>query len=218
MAEEYLNASYQGGGWAAIRSLTVTDGQVTGAGSWLILSFVENHSPEYAPAADAGGGDSKIEGSNSNGVKVQYPQETKVLDGLTGNEVVGGSSGNSDKTAFTSLETKPSIVKQLADMRDGYVETCIPHGYTPSGEVGVYYQVGKITSSIKVQGQGNTLQNVPVEVTGASVSADTAGDTALAAGPGAITPLGGAEVTPAAPTDVEELKSGAIHAVVTGGS
>ena len=215
MANEYLNATPQGGGWAAIRKLTVASGVVTGAGAWLIFAFVENHSSTSGASAEAAASDSKIEGNNSNGVKIQYPQVTKTLDGLTGAEVSGGSAGgNKSKISFTTFETKPSNFALLMDMQSGTVEVCIPHGYSPSGETGGDYQVGNITNDLTIQGQANTLQSVQVEVTGSSIVTDAGGDTALAEGPGEVTPLGGVAVTPDVPDDIAELKAGKLHLVV----
>lgn len=215
MANEFLNAVTQGAGWVGLRSMQLTSGEISGGDAWNKFAYTQSEGPQYAVDASSASSNATIDGNTSHGVVVQHAGVDKTIDGATGADVVGGASGDKDKASVTLLECLPSQVAAIQAMRTKPVVLSFGHGLNGAGEIGTYYLLGKISALNISEGSGNTLRTIQIEVTGKSYTATTAGDTALGEGPGAVTPVGGTEVTPAVPTDVAEIKAGNLHLVVT---
>lgn len=193
--------------------LTVTSGVVTGAGTQIEFDFVIDAGPEWPSPADASSQEF-VSVLAANGITVEYPKVTTVVDGTTGDEKTGGASGGTaPKLKFTIGEWGKTLAGLVPPLLGEWVVCCIPIGENEtSSEDGFYYLLGKLSGTISYDAKGEEVVTVALEVTGASISADTGGDTALTWDPGDIDEVGGNTVSAVALTSGEltALKSGAI--------
>lgn len=198
---------------AGLAPLTLNgSGQIDSVGSFINLTMVKDYGPEYAQP-DSSSSNSFIEFAAANGIKAQWNQVTTVLDGTTGSVKAAGASGNADKMKFSaagvSKADRELLRAQLGLPSLGWM----PTGIKGDGSIeGYQYIVGTVTNFAEDQRQGETVASVAVEITGKSYAASAAGDTALATGPGSVTPLGKAAVTPTplVSGDLTNLKAGKI--------
>ena len=203
----------RGEAFAGLAPLTLNgSGQIDAVGSFVNLTMAKDYGPEYAQP-DASASSSFIEFVAANGIKAQWNQETQVLDGTTGSVKASGASGNADKIKFSSAGVAKADRETIRGLLGLPVLGWIPTGIKGDGSIeGYQYIVGTVTNFTEDQRQAETVASVAVEITGKSYAATAAGDTALATGPGAVTPLGKAAVTPTALVsgDLTNLKAGKI--------
>lgn len=198
---------------AGIAPLTLNgSGQINAVGSFINHTMAKDYGPEYAQP-DSASSSSFVEFTAANGIKVQWNQETAVLDGTTGTAKAAGASGNADKIKYSAAGVPKADRELIRGMLGLAVLVWIPTGIKGDGSIeGYQYLVGTLTNFGEDQRQAETVASISVEVTGKSYAATTAGDTALATGPGSVTPIGKAAVTPTALTsgDLTALKAGKI--------
>lgn len=199
---------------AGLAPLTLDgSGQINAVGSFVNLTMVKDYGPEYAQP-DASASNSFIEFAVANGIKAQWNQETKVLDGTTGSVKASGASGNADKIKFSAGGVAKADRETIRGLLGLPVLGWIPTGIKGAdGSIeGYQYLIGTVTNFAEDQRQAETVATVAIEITGKSYAATTAGDTALATGPGSVTPLGKAAVSPTVLVsgDLTNLKAGKI--------
>jgi hypothetical protein len=200
--------------------LDASDDPITGSaaidslGTPIPFDYIGSAGPGW-PAASGAASTEFVEVTVANGVVVQYPKVTTAVDGATGTVKPGGAgAASSHKLSFATLEWGKTRASTIPDMQGQLVLCVIPIGENvTTAENGFYYILGKISNEIAYDEGGETVVSVTIEVTGTSATATTAGNTALAWAPPAITPVGAAVAVTPVPLvsgDLTRLKAGLI--------
>lgn len=200
---------------ASSEAMTTTTG-VDSLGTPIPFRAVVSHGPSY-PADESAATTEYVEYTLANGILVQVPKETGIVDGLTGDLKEGGSggSGGGHKLRFTIAEFGQDFAELLPDQigKMGIAVIAIGENVT-TAQNGWYYLAGKWASGIEFEAAGETFINLPVEVVGQSfTTTDATADTAITYAPAAITPYGKTAAitpTPLVSGDLTRLKTGQI--------
>lgn len=211
-AQDIVNTMIiRGGGVALIRPLTPDSGEITGAGTDIVLEAVVDTECVIV-VGDTASAQEFIQLLLDHGVTVEFEKKTTTVDGTTGAEKTGGSGGSgADKINVTIAQTDLAMRNNLKGLKGKKVRVSVPLGEAAgnvNANTGWGHLVGKLSGDISFKTQGENVVTGTLSFTGVTFSADTAGDTALSAVGTAITPLEGTTLTPPAITDLTTLKKG----------
>ncbi|RTL16053.1 MAG: hypothetical protein EKK55_24875 [Rhodocyclaceae bacterium] len=170
--------------------LTLTSGNISGAGTAKKLNWIKDLAVVYAASeAAANAEDISIEGIN--GYTYVTPKITKKINIVDGTEKTSGSGSNADKFSFTVLSTTPTEIAWWAAQRGQPLIIAVSHGVTTDGTTAFYYLLGNVTSTVEHKPAGNAISELAIEFTGKSYATNGGtGDTAVLFAPGALTEAG----------------------------
>lgn len=212
-------ATVRGVSAAVLGEATVNgSGEITAApASVIAFDYVTEHGISAPQPEGATSSQEFIEVLMANGTTVRYNKRTRIVDGVTGDDVTsGGSGGEGDKIKFTIADVGKTHLNTLLGLRGKIVYAAVPIGdNVTASEEGFQYVAGTITSAIEYTSKGEEVSLINVEVTGKKITkASGVADTALAWTPGQVLPADGdtgvdeITFTPLASTDVPTLLKG----------
>lgn len=211
-AQDIVNAIViRGGGVAMLRPLTPDSGQITGAGTDIDFAAVVDTEivivfPDEASAQEY------IEILLDHGITVEFVKLNTVVDGADGTAKSGGGGGGSlDKASMTIAEADLAMISAIKGLKGKRLRLSLPLGEAAgnvNANTGWAHLCCKLSGDISRKTGGENVVTVPLSFAGTAITADTAGDTALAAAGSAITPLEGTALTPPAITDTTTFKKG----------
>lgn len=155
------------------------DGAITGLGTPVVINATADHKDILAAAAGAANNE-VYSADTASGIKVEFPTVTTAIDGMTGAEKTGGSGGEQDKLAVTSLYSDFTFKSEWQARRGVLALWCMPLPKAPtSAGDGFAFLIGKLTSAIEGSGGPNAVGTIAMEVTGVSATATAGGVTAI---------------------------------------
>lgn len=180
------------GGLSVLAALpiTLTSGNISGAGTAKKFNWVKDLSIVYAPSeAAANAEDISVEAIQ--GYTYVTPKTTKKINIADGTEKTSGSGSNADKFTFTLLSTTPTEIAWWAAQRGLPLIIGVPHGITTDGTTAYYYLLGNVTSAVEMKPTANAIAELAIEFTGKSYATNGGtGDTAVLFAPGSLTQAG----------------------------
>jgi hypothetical protein len=186
--------SAEGANFAVVIPVTLTDGKASALGTAIKHEAIEG--AEYTES-NASNKVEYISSTMANGVSVEIPKVTKVLDGTTGAEKSGAGDAV-NKMSFTTLEVDAAAMEELSGIKGENVITCIPLGFGSDGSsFGYAFMLGKLSGDITRAMKGNSTITVKVEFSATTLVADVAFTfTTLNSAFGiAVDPMGGTAIT-----------------------
>lgn len=189
-------ATIRGVSAAVIGQCTVNSaGEITAPpSSTIAFDYVTEHGISAPQPESATSTQEFIEVLMANGTTVRYNKKSRIIDGVSGDDVSTGSSGGEgDKVKFTFADVGKTTLNALLGLRGKTVYAGVPIGdNVTAGEEGFQYVAGSITSAIEYTAKGEEVSLIAVEVTGKKITkASSVVDSALVWAPGEVLPADG---------------------------
>lgn len=188
---------------------TDANGQITGLGTAITFDSVTDTSVGLSESSSAKNSEF-VAVLLDNGVSVETPKKTKVLNMADAVEKTAGSGGAGDTLGVTTPLSGKTMMQSIQGLRGKPCLVAVGLGEViDTAERGAAFllgTVGKVDRATK----GEEVVQVKLDFTGGTYTADADGLTALAYNPASITPVGGAGV------DLPSLVSGDLTTLLAG--
>ena len=200
----------RGGGVLCLRPFTPDTGLVTGAGT--DLNFAAVVDTEIIIVIDnAAAAQEFISIQLDHGVTVEFVKKAVTVDGADGTLKAAAGGGALDQINCTVAESDLSIMQSIMGLRNKRLRASVPLGEAAgsvNANTGWGHLCSQLGGNVSRKTQYETVVAPQLSFNGLQITADTAGDSAIAAAGGSITPLEGSALSVPAITDMTTFKKG----------